>query len=56
MKLSDYETTSTSMHELWCHAEDVWSRIGVDLCVELIESMPKRIAQVIKAKGGYTKF
>ena len=33
-----------------------WERIPVEECQKLIESMPRRIQTVRKAKGGYTKY
>lgn len=55
-KLADYETTPESMHELWVRIEKEWESITPDLCRHLIESMPRRIAAVIAARGGYTKY
>ena len=33
-----------------------WDKIGADVCQNLIESMPRRVEEVIKAKWGYTKY
>ena len=33
-----------------------WEKIPQDYCRKLVESMPKRIREVIKAKGGHTKY
>jgi hypothetical protein len=44
------------MHELWLRVEKEWNSIPVTECTKLIESMPRRIAAVIKAKGGNTKY
>jgi hypothetical protein len=33
-----------------------WEKISVAECRELIESMPRRVQAVLKAKGGYTKY
>ena len=44
------------MLELWSRVEIEWEKIGAKTCQELIESMPRRIEAVIKAKGGYTKY
>ena len=33
-----------------------WEKISKEKCQELIESMPRRIAAVLKAKGGYTRY
>ena len=55
-RLSDYETIPSSMTELWERAEDVWNNIPQEKCAQLIATMPDRIAAVLKAKGGYTKY
>jgi hypothetical protein len=41
---------------LWERVEKEWNKIDVEVCQNLIESMPRRIAAVLKAKGGYTKY
>ena len=33
-----------------------WEEIAASECQKLIESMPRRIQAVLKAKGGYTKY
>ena len=33
-----------------------WEEIAVEECQKLIESMPRRVQAVFKAKGGYTKY
>jgi transposase len=55
-KLADYKTEPNGILELWERAEVEWDQITADICVNLIDSMPRRIAAVIKAKGGYTKY
>ena len=42
--------------ELWERTEEKWEGISQEKCQRLIESMPRRIQAVIKAKGGYTKY
>jgi hypothetical protein len=42
--------------ELWERVEGEWNKIGPDVCQNLIESMPRRVEAVVKAKGGYTKY
>jgi hypothetical protein len=39
--------------ELWDKMQDIWNNIDVDTCIKLIETMPVRIKDMIKAKGGY---
>ena len=36
--------------------EKEWGMIDASICQNLIESMPRRIEAVLKAKGGYTKY
>jgi len=43
------------MYELWERVQDTWDNIGA-ACGKLVESMPSRIAAVLEAKGGYTKY
>ena len=44
------------MHQLWERVEVEWDKIPAQVCIDLVESMPSRIAAVLKAKGGYTKY
>ena len=55
-KLAEYEVEPNGMLELWERVETEWDKITPDICMNLIESMPRRIAAVLKAKGGYTKY
>lgn len=55
-RLSEYETTPNGIHELWERVSKVWENIEVETCRTLIESMPRRMEAVIKAKGGYTNY
>ncbi|CAJ0836717.1 990_t:CDS:2 [Entrophospora sp. SA101] len=34
----------------------IWSQIDVDFCLKLFDTMPQRIADVLKVSGGYTKW
>jgi len=51
-----YEADPYSIHELWERVEVEWNKIPLQTCIDLIESMPRRVAAVLKAKGGYTKY
>src|SRR5436190_5361051 len=55
-KLDEYEHPPNSLHQLWERVEKEWEKIDKSVCQNLIESMPRRLAAVIKAKGGYTKY
>ena len=51
-----YEAAPTSMHALWERLEEEWNAISPSVCNGLIKSMPRRVAAVLKTKGGYTKY
>ena len=55
-KLADYENEPASMHELWVRVEQEWEDIPEQVCLDLTESMPRRVAAVLVAKGGCTKY
>ena len=55
-QLAAYKTEPASIDELWERVQAEWEKIPVQACIDLIESMPRRIAAVLKAKGGYTKY
>jgi transposase len=55
-RLGDYENSPSSIAELWERTQKVWNEIPASVCQNLIESMPRRVAAVAKAKGGYTKY
>ena len=55
-QLSDYQDHPKGIHELWEQVEEEWEKITMDVCINLIESMPARVMAVLKAKGGYTKY
>jgi transposase len=42
--------------DLWSRIQSVWRGIEVHVCHKLIATMPERIRDVIKAKGGYTRW
>ena len=49
-------TVPSRILKLWERIEKEWEDIPASQCHKLIESMPRRIEAVIKAKGGYTKY
>ena len=55
-RLGEYETPPGGMLELWERVEAEWDNIPAEVCQNLIESMPRRIEAVLKAKGGHTKY
>ena len=44
--------------EYWNYGrvEKEWNQTQPEVVQNLIESMPRRVAAVVKAKGGYTKY
>jgi hypothetical protein len=44
------------MLELWERVEVEWNKIDTEVCQNLIENMPRRVAGVLKAKGSYIKY
>jgi transposase len=55
-KLCEYEEVPKGIQELWERVEAEWDAIPAEVCQNLIESMPRRVEAVYKAKGGYTKY
>ncbi|CDH61286.1 hypothetical protein RO3G_16829 [Lichtheimia corymbifera JMRC:FSU:9682] len=56
-KLNEYDEAPASMRELWERVEYVWEHsITPELCKKLIESMPKRMEKLYKAKGGHINY
>src|SRR6266567_8496475 len=55
-RLAEYKHPPSGIHELWERIQVEWEKIAVEECQKLVESMPRRIQTVLKAKGGYTKY
>jgi hypothetical protein len=55
-QLATHETEPPSIDELWERVEVEWDKIPAQVCIDLIESMPRRVAAVLKAKGGHTTY
>jgi hypothetical protein len=56
IQLSAYENPPNRVYKLWKRIEKEWNEIKPEVCQNLIESIPKRIRALYKAKGGYTKY
>jgi transposase len=54
--LNGYDTPPSGILDLWGRVQEVWNRIKPEECLNLIDSMPRRIQAVIKAKGKWTKY
>lgn len=46
----------SSMDDLWSKIQLVWNQIDTDFCIKLIDTMPQRIKDILRANGGYTKW
>lgn len=55
-RLSKYPTRPKSCQELWTRIIAEWYSIPKEFCRGLIESMPRRLAAVQRAKGRNTKY
>lgn len=55
-RLRQYQVKISSKEALWESLQQVWGEIEVETCRKLIESLPQRINDVIRAKGGYTRW
>lgn len=55
-KLNKFETPPKGLLELWERIEATRNAITPQICQNLIASMPRRIKEVIKAKGKWTKY
>jgi transposase len=55
-KLGEYERAPAGILELWERVQVEWDKIEPEVCQNLIESMPRRVAAVVKAKGWHTKY
>ena len=51
-RLGEYERAPAGILELWERVQLEWDKIGLEVCQNLIESMPRRILAVVKAGGG----
>jgi len=55
-ELDKYPIAPKGVWEIWERAVKVWDNTPPEVCQNLIESMPRRLEAVIKAKGGHTKY
>src|SRR5580700_3442428 len=55
-KPKEYPNPPNGILELWERVEKEWNSIDPSVVQNLIESMPRRVAALVKAKGGYTKY
>ena len=55
-KLEEHKRLPNGVIELWKRVETEQNKIDAVVCQNLIESMSRIVAAVMKAKGGYTKY
>ena len=55
-KLNQFNKFVATKDELWKRIESIVNETNVNLCKELIATMPERVIDVIRAKGGYTRW
>ena len=55
-QLNEYQHPPTGMLDLWERVFEKWREIEESACLRLVESMPRRVQAVIKARGGHTKY
>ena len=54
--LRNYEDPPKDKAEVWERIQDTWAGINRDLMKNLVESMPRRITNVLKSKGLWSKY
>ncbi|KAF9449129.1 hypothetical protein P691DRAFT_668050, partial [Macrolepiota fuliginosa MF-IS2] len=52
----EYDSPPDGMNALWERTQKEWDAIKPDVCQNLIESMPRRVQAILKAKGAHTKY
>jgi transposase len=54
-RLAKYEAEPNGILGLWERVDAEWNRMSPQMCMDLIESMPRRVNAVLNAKVSYTK-
>jgi hypothetical protein len=55
-RLRRLETPVRTQDQVWDAIQKIWVELGDDVCKKLVDTMPARINDVIRAKGGYTRW
>jgi transposase len=55
-RLNEYESAPAGLLDLWDRVQAEWDKLTEKECLKYIDSMPDRIAAVIKAKGRWTTY
>ncbi len=56
LKIAVHKRSPSNLAELELFCKEEWAKISVSRCAKLIETYPNRLAAVIAAKGGSTKY
>jgi transposase len=56
LRLGKYPAPPEGIEELWARVQKEWKDIPSDVVSNLVESMPRRIQAVLRARGGHTKY
>ncbi|GFV71946.1 transposable element Tcb2 transposase [Trichonephila clavipes] len=51
-----HHTSPTNLSELWTVLANIWQVIPMERFNKLVETMPHRVAAVIKARGGPSRY
>lgn len=54
--LSAQDQQPKSMEELWERIQDIWTKIPIEYIQNLYRSMPERMSEVVRVRGGNTKY
>ncbi len=55
-RLKEFSEIVATKEDLWKRVESIVKKNNTDLCRKLIATMPMRVIDVIKARGGYTRW
>lgn len=55
-QLEKYKKSPDSIEDLWKRVEDIWENIPIDFIHTLYESMPRRMEDLLRCKGGHIKY
>jgi hypothetical protein len=55
-RLRNRPNLPSSLPNLWEAVQEEWEAIPQDFCMRLISSMPSRVSDVLKTKGGHTSW
>jgi len=55
-RLRRLETPVRIQDQVWDAIQKIWVELEADVCKKLVDTMPTRINDVIRANGGYTRW